>query len=192
MIDLYENIIFSLVILPILIFVARVGDVSLGTLRIVFISQGKKKLAPIVGFFEIMIWLLAIGQIFNDLTNFIYYFAYAGGFAMGNYVGLIIEQKISIGLLNLQLIIKENPDKLIKVLKEKGYGLTTMTAEGTTGIVKLVLLVIKRKNLPKVLSIIRAINPKAFISIEQVNSVKGGNFPPKERFQWHLYKRKKV
>ncbi len=192
MINLYENFIFSLVILPILIFIARVGDVSLGTLRIVFISQGKKKLAPLVGFFEIMIWLLAIGQIFSDLTNFIYYFAYAGGFAMGNYVGLIIEQKISIGLLNLQLIVKENPDELIKALKEKGYGLTTMTAEGTKGIVRLVLLVIKRKNLPKVLSIIRVINPKAFISIEQVSSVKGGNFPPKERLHWQLYKRKKV
>ena len=192
MINLYDNIIFSLVILPILIFIARVADVSLGTLRIVFISQGKKKLAPLVGFFEIMIWLLAIGQIFSDLTNFIYYFAYAGGFAMGNYLGLIIEQKISIGLLNLQLIVKENPDELIKALKEKGYGLTTMTAEGTKGIVRLVLLVIKRKNLPKVLNIIRSINPKAFISIEQVSSVKGGNFPPKERLHWQLYKRKKV
>ena len=192
MINLYDNIIFSLVILPILIFIARVADVSLGTLRIVFISQGKKKLAPLVGFFEIMIWLLAIGQIFRDLTNFIYYFAYAGGFAMGNYLGLIIEQKISIGLLNLQLIVKENPDELIKALKEKGYGLTTMTAEGTKGIVRLVLLVIKRKNLPKVLNIIRSINPKAFISIEQVSSVKGGNFPPKERLHWQLYKRKKV
>jgi len=189
---IFDNAIFSLIILPILIFTARVGDVSLGTLRIVFISQGKKKLAPLVGFFEIMIWLLAIGQIFNDLTNFIYYFAYAGGFAMGNYVGLIIENKISIGLLNLQLIIKDNPDELIRVLKEKGYGLTTMTAEGTKGMVKLVLLIIKRKNLRKVLTIIRNINPKTFISIEQVSSVKGGNFPPKERFHWYLYKRKKV
>lgn len=189
---LTDNVIFSLIILPILIFFARVGDVSLGTLRIVFISQGRKKLAPFVGFFEIMIWLLAIGQIFNNLTNFIYYLAYAGGFAMGNYVGLIIENKISIGLLNLQLIVKENPEGLIKALNEKGYGLTTMTAEGTKGLVKLVLLIIKRKNLPKVLNIIRSINPRAFISIEQVSSVKGGNFPPKERFHWYLYRRKKV
>ena len=190
--QIFENTIFSLILLPILIFSARVADVSLGTLRIVFISQGKRKLAPLVGFFEIMIWLLAIGQIFNDLTNFIYYFAYAGGFAMGNYVGLIIENKISLGLLNLHLIVKDNPDELIRTLKEKGYGLTTMTAEGTKGLVKLVLLIIKRKNLPKVLAIIRNVNPKAFISIEQVSSVKGGNFPPKERLHWYLYRRKKV
>ncbi|MEJ2294567.1 MAG: DUF5698 domain-containing protein [Candidatus Lokiarchaeota archaeon] len=133
-----------------MIFFARVGDVSLDTLRIVFIPQGRKKLAPLVGFFEIMIWLLAIGQLFNNLTNFIYYLAYAGGFAIRNYVGLIIENKISIGLLNLQLIVKENHDDLIKVLNGRGYGLTTMTAEGTKGLVKLVLLIIKRKNLPKV------------------------------------------
>jgi len=145
-----------------------------------------------VGFFEILIWLLAIGQIFSDLTNIIYYFAYAGGFATGNYVGLMIENKISLGLLNLHLIVKENPEKLINILREKGYGLTTMTAEGTKGMVKLVMLIIKRKNLPKVLSIIRKNNPKAFISIEQVSSVDGGNFPPRERTRWLLFKRRKV
>ncbi len=192
MLFLFENPIFSLIILPILIFFARVADVTLGTLRIVFISQGRKKLAPIVGFFEILIWLLAIGQIFSDLTNIIYYFAYAGGFATGNYVGLMIENKISLGLLNLHLIVKENPEKLINILREKGYGLTTMTAEGTKGMVKLVMLIIKRKNLPKVLSIIRKNNPKAFISIEQVSSVDGGNFPPRERTRWLLFKRRKV
>ena len=92
------NEIFSLILLPALIFCSRVLDLTLGTLSIVFISQGRKKLAPIVGFFEILIWLVAIGQIFSNLTNFIYYIAYEGGFAMGNYVGLIVEGKISLGL----------------------------------------------------------------------------------------------
>ncbi len=129
-IALMENPFFSLIILPLLILIARVFDVTLGTLRIVFISQGRRKLAPIVGFFEIFIWLLAMGQIFSNLTNFIYYFAYAGGFAIGNYVGLIVEDKISLGLLSLQLIIRDNPDNLIGLLKENGYSLTTMSAEG--------------------------------------------------------------
>ncbi|MFX0027225.1 MAG: DUF2179 domain-containing protein [Candidatus Hermodarchaeota archaeon] len=192
MLFLFENPIFSLIILPILIFFARVADVTLGTLRIVFISQGRKKLAPIVGFFEILIWLLAIGQIFSDLTNFVYYIAYAGGFAMGNYVGLLLENKISLGLLSLQLIIKENPDILINTLKEQGYGLTTMTAEGSKGFVKIVVLIIKRKNLRKVLTIIRNINPKIFVSVEQVQSVRGGNFPQKQKTRWYLFRRRKV
>ena len=113
LIELIENPLFALVILPILIFLARVADVTLGTLRIVFISQGKRKLAPIMGFFEIFIWLLAVGQIFSNLTNLVYYFAYAGGFAMGNYIGLIVENKLSLGLLSLHLIIRDDPDKLI-------------------------------------------------------------------------------
>jgi len=192
MLFLFENSIFALIILPILIFLARVADVTLGTLRIVFISQGRKKLAPIVGFFEILIWLLAIGQIFSDLTNFVYYLAYAGGFAMGNYAGLLLENKISLGLLSLQLIIKENPEILINTLKEQGYGLTTMTAEGSKGFVKIVVLIIKRKNLRKVLSIIRSINPRVFVSVEQVQSVKGGNFPQKEKTRWYLFRRRKV
>ncbi|MFX1453279.1 MAG: DUF2179 domain-containing protein, partial [Promethearchaeota archaeon] len=167
---IFENTFFSLIILPLLIFIARVLDVTLGTLRIVFISQGRQKLAPIVGFFEIFIWLLAVGQIFSNLTNIIYYFAYAGGFATGNYVGLLVENKISLGLLSLQLIIRENPEKLINLLKDNGYSLTTLSAEGHQGIVKLVILIIKRKDLPKILEIIRSNNPKAFISVEQVKS----------------------
>ncbi len=190
-IALIENPIFSLIILPLLILTARVFDVTLGTLRIVFISQGRRKLAPIVGFFEIFIWLLAMGQIFNNLTNFIYYFAYAGGFAIGNYVGLLVEDKISLGLLSLQLIIRENPENLIGLLKENGYSITTMSAEGARGIVKLVLLIIKRKNLPKILELIRQNNPKAFISIEQVKSVRGGNFPSHVKTRWELFNRKK-
>ena len=169
-IALMENSFFSLIILPLLIFFARVFDVTLGTLRLLFISQGRSKLAPIVGFFEIFIWLLAMGQIFSNLTNFIYYFAYAGGFAIGNYVGLVVESKISLGLLSLQLIIRDNPEQMITLLKENGYSLTTMSAEGSKGIVKLVLLIIKRKNLPKILELIRHNNPKVFISIEQVNT----------------------
>ena len=188
--DIMVNEIFSLILLPALIFCSRVVDVTLGTLRIVFISQGRKKLAPIVGFFEILVWLVAMGQIFSNLTNFIYYIAYAGGFAMGNYVGLIVEGKISLGLLSLQLILRENPEKLVNILKEQGYSITTMTAEGPKGLVKMVLLVIKRKNLRNILETIRSNNPKAFISVEQVKSVSGGNFPATK--MWDLLKRKKI
>ncbi|MFX0166912.1 MAG: DUF5698 domain-containing protein [Candidatus Hodarchaeota archaeon] len=77
----------------------------------VFISQGKRKLAPFMGFFEIFIWLLAVGQIFSNLTNLLYYFAYAGGFAISNNIGLIVENKLSLGLLSLHLIIRDDPDK---------------------------------------------------------------------------------
>jgi uncharacterized protein YebE (UPF0316 family) len=189
--ELYGNPIFGLIILPLLIFVARVADVSLGTLRIVFISQGRKNLAPLIGFLEILIWLLAIGQIFSDLTNILYYIAFAGGFALGNYVGLIIENKLSLGLLSLQLILSENPDNLIKTLKSQGYGLTSVTAEGAKGNVKMVIMVIKRKNKVKILDIIRELSPNAFISIQQIQSVSGGKFPFESKMRHDLLKRLK-
>ncbi|MGV9141754.1 MAG: DUF2179 domain-containing protein [Promethearchaeota archaeon] len=183
--------IIGLIILPILIFIGRVADVTLGTLRIIFISQGKKSLAPLVGFFEVLIWLFAVGQIFSNLTNFLYYITYAGGFAMGNYIGLVIENKISLGLLSLTLIVRDNPENLINELNENRYGINSISAEGTKGIVKLLVVVIKRKSLPNVLKIVRSNNPKAFISIENVQSVKGGIFPGKSKIRWDLFRRKK-
>jgi uncharacterized protein YebE (UPF0316 family) len=168
--------IFGLIILPLLIFFARIVDVSLQTLRIIFTSRDQIKIAPIIGFFEVFIWLLAIGQLFIHVTNILYYFSYAAGFALGNYIGIFIDRKLSIGLLNLQLIVIEKPDKSLKLLKEAGYGLTVLTAQGYHNI--LVQLIIKRKNLTDVLDIIEKNNPNAFVSIQQVQSVKGGIFPP--------------
>jgi uncharacterized protein YebE (UPF0316 family) len=183
-IELMENPIFALIILPILIFSARVADVSLGTLRVVFVSQGKKQLAPLVGFFEVFIWILAMGQIFSNVTNIWYYLAYAGGFATGNYIGLFIERKISLGYLKIQLILRDSPEKLINALKSEGFGLTTLTAIGTRGNRTLLIMVIKRKNESRVKEIIREKSPNAFISIEQIQSVKGGQFPIQQKNQW--------
>ena len=106
--------------------------------------------------------------------------------------GLIVENMLSLGLLSLHLIIRDDPEKLIKTLKKKGYGLTTLTAEGIKGSVKLVVMIIKRKNQLGVLEIIRRISPNTFISIENVQSVKGGKFPLTQKTRWYLLRRKKV
>ena len=109
--------IYAWILLPLLIFFARVCDVSLGTIRIIFVSKGIKYLAPIVGFFEILIWLLALGQIMQNLNNVFYYIFYAGGFATGNYVGILLEEKLSIGTVGIRIITKREAEKLIEVLK---------------------------------------------------------------------------
>ncbi|MDD1699528.1 MAG: DUF5698 domain-containing protein, partial [Methanoregula sp.] len=101
--------IFTYVIIPLLIFCARICDVSLGTIRVIFISKGIKYLAPIIGFFEVIIWLLAIGQVMNNLTNFVAYGAYGAGFASGTYIGMLIEEKISLGLTSVRIITKKDP-----------------------------------------------------------------------------------
>lgn len=180
---------FGLFLIPLLIFFARILDVSLLTLRIIFTSRDQIKLAPIVGFFEVFIWLLAIGQLFINISNILYYFAYAGGFATGNYVGIYIDRKLSIGLLNLQLIITQNPDILLKSLKEAGYGLTVLSTEGYHN--TLIQLIIKRKNFKQVIDIIEQKYENAFISVQQVQSVKGGKFPPPVRREGIYFKKQR-
>ena len=109
--------IFSWVILPMLIFFARVLDCSIGTLRIIFIARSKKLLVPLLGFIEILIWLVAIRQIMENLTNVFYYIAYAGGFAMGNFVGICIEEKLAMGKLIFRIITQNNDNALVNLTK---------------------------------------------------------------------------
>ncbi|UCF00504.1 MAG: DUF2179 domain-containing protein [Planctomycetota bacterium] len=168
---------FTFVILPILIFVARICDVTIGTIRIIFVSRGQKYLAPLVGFFEILIWLVAIGKVMQNLNNVFCYVAYAGGFAAGNFIGIYIEEKIAMGTLVIQIITRKDASELIKNLKLKGYGTTSIPAEGSTGRVHIIYTVIKRSSLTEVVEIIKRFNPKAFYSIEDVKFVKEGIFP---------------
>ena len=168
---------FEWVILPLLIFFARICDVSLGTIRVIFITKGVKYLAPLIGFFEVIIWLLAIGQVMNNLTNVTSYIAYGGGFATGTFVGMLIEEKISLGLTSVRIITKEDSSGLVLYLRSQNYGVTTIDAEGVTGQVKIVFSTIKRQDLPHVLDVIRRYHPNAYYSIEDVKSVSEGVFP---------------
>jgi uncharacterized protein YebE (UPF0316 family) len=169
--------ILTYVILPILIFLARICDVSLGTIRVIFISKGIRYLAPIIGFFEVIIWLLAIGQIMNNLTNFVAYIAYGAGFAAGTYIGMVIEEKISLGLVSVRIITKKDPRELIQYLRLNNYGVTSLDGEGGTGKVKMVFTIIKRQDLPHVVEIIKQFHPNAFYSVDDVKSVGEGIFP---------------
>jgi uncharacterized protein YebE (UPF0316 family) len=169
--------ILTYVILPILIFFARICDVSLGTIRVIFISKGIRYLAPIIGFFEVIIWLLAIGQIMNNLTNFVAYIAYGAGFAAGTYIGMVIEEKISLGLVSVRIITKKDPGELIQYLRLQKYGVTSLDGEGGTGKVKMVFTIIKRQDLPHVVGIIKQFHPNAFYSVDDVKSVGEGIFP---------------
>ena len=162
---------YSLIILPIFIFLARIADVSIGTLRIMFISKGFKYLAPVVGFFEILIWLIAIGQIFQNLTNPLYYLAYAGGFAAGTFVGIILENKLSIGTEIIRIITQKEASKLVESLRNEGYIVTHDDVQGKDGIVKIIYVVVDRHDVKNVVEIIKKYNPNAFYSVEDLKFV---------------------
>lgn len=166
-------------ILPFLIFMARIADVSIGTIRVIFISRGLKYLAPIVGFFEILIWLLAIGQIMKNLSNPACYIAYAGGFAMGNFVGIWIAEKLSLGVVLIRVVTKKDASELVECLKSADYGVTSVDGHGPAGQVQVVFTIVPRREVKGVIDLVKSFNPKAFYSIEEVGFVAKGIFPVK-------------
>jgi len=170
---------FTYFLLPFLIFISRIMDVTIGTIRIVMVSKGQKFYAPLLGFFEILIWLLAISRIFENLDNWVCYIAYAAGFAAGNYIGLILEERLAMGIVKIQIITRKNASELIVNLKNAGYGITYHAAKGGTEEVSIIYSIIKRTEIQKVENIVKETNPKAFYSIEDVKSVSHGVFPVK-------------
>jgi uncharacterized protein YebE (UPF0316 family) len=178
--------IFAWVVLPALIFSARVCDVSLGTIRVIFISKGLKYIAPVIGFFEVIIWLLAIGQVMQNLTNVASYIAYGAGFATGTLMGMLVEERLSLGTVIIRVITQKDSTDLVARLRRMNYGVTEMNAEGSTGQVKVLLMVIKRQDTEEVVAVIKQFNPHAFYSVEEVKSVRDGVFP--EHTGWSLFR----
>lgn len=156
-------------------FSVRIIDATLDTLRIIFISRGNKVVAPILGFFEVLIWLIAITRIMQNLDNFTTYIAYAAGFAVGNFVGLYFEEKLAIGIQVIRVITGKDSKELIHNLRENGFGATTMKAEGKNGPVDIIFLIVQRNVIQEAIAIINQFNPKSFYSIEDVRSLNVDN-----------------
>jgi len=170
--------VYAWIILPIIIFLARVVDVTLGTIRIIFTSRGKRNLAPLLGFVEELIWIVVIGQLVKNLDSATSYLGYAAGFAVGNFVGMYIEDHLALGTLIVRAIVPSGGDELMRKLHDAGYGVTGVNGEGANGPVKLVYTIVKRKHLKEVVNLIHASHPKAFLSVEDVRSTAEGIFPP--------------
>ncbi len=175
--SVFGSEIFTWIIIPFLIFLARVLDVSLGTMRIVFVAKELKYLGPLVGFFEVLIWLFAIRAIMQNLNNIACYLAYGAGFAMGAFIGLYIEKRLAIGKAMLRIITQKDSTELISSLRSKGYGVTSMDAQGVKGKVHIIYMIIKRQDFEDVASIVRKFNPNAFYTVEDIRLVSKGIFP---------------
>jgi len=168
---------FTFVIVPFMIFCARICDVSIGTVKYIFISRGFKNIAPFFGFFEVIIWLLAIGQVMNNITNPVCYIAYGGGFATGTYIGMVLEERMKLGLCIIRLITAKPAEDFILKIRQHGYGVTNIAAQGARGEVTLIFMVVKRTKISQLIGLIREFNPNAFFTIEDVRSASEGIFP---------------
>jgi len=174
---------FAYIALPLLIFLARILDVSLGTIRILFVARGIQTLAAVLGFFEVFIWLVVISSVMNKLSSPFYYIFYAAGFAAGNYVGMSIERHLYVGKVALRIITSSKADELVAYFREQHLGITAVNAEGATGPVKILYSIINRRDLRSIVEKVKEFNPKAFYSLEDVKTVSEGTFPlsPKRR-----------
>jgi len=180
-----ENI-FSYVLLPLLIFIARITDVSINTIRIIYVLGGRRMTATILGFFESFIWLMAIRQIFEHLDNWVCYVAYPGGFAMGILVGMMIEERIAYGKVIVRIITRRDVGELIAYLNENHLRYTKVNAEGPHGHENLVFTVLQRERLEELLVKMKEILPSAFYTVEKVNRAGEGGTVVQESARWSI------
>jgi uncharacterized protein YebE (UPF0316 family) len=170
--------IFVWVFLPLLIFMARICDVSIGTIRVIFIGRGFRWQSAVLGFFEVLIWLTAINQIMSGEKHLIHFMAYASGYATGTYVGIWLEGKLSLGKVIIRVITRLDATELAASLRDADYMTTILDAEGSLGKVKVIFTVVERQKLPKVVALIKQFNPNAFYTVEDVRFVSQRERPP--------------
>ena len=176
-----ESPVFDFIILPILILLARIVDVSMDTIRVILIAKGYRNYAPAVGFFQSLVWVITISRVMVNLENWMTYVGYAGGFALGTYFGMRIESRLALGHELIRVITRTNPVELIKNLRESGYPVTSVTGQGREGEVGILYIIMQRKAMQEVVSIIKKFNPKAFYTIEDMRFVSNGSYMPRSR-----------
>lgn len=163
--------------LPLLIFASRVVDVTLGTLRIIFTARGHRQQAALLGFIEVLIWIVVVGRIFTGPQTPVAYIGYAAGFATGTFVGMLIEERMAIGTLVVHIILSKDGDELMDELRLAGFGVTRVQGQGAQGPVSLLFTIVKRKDLGTITRLIHDFAPGAFFSVEEVRSSELGIFP---------------
>jgi len=184
-VGLPENF-FSYVILPLLIFMARIMDVSINTIRIIYVLGGRRLTATVLGFFESFIWLMAIRQIFEHMDNWVCYVAYPGGFAMGILVGMIIEERIAYGKVIVRIITRKDVTELIAFITNNQFRYTRVASEGLDGPENLVFTVLPREKLEELLTKMKTILPTAFYTVEKVNRAADTGAVVQESTRWSI------
>jgi uncharacterized protein YebE (UPF0316 family) len=163
--------------LALAVFAAELLVMTLATVRTIFLARGVKTLAALVGFFEVSLWLVTVHQLMNQKLDPLAFLAFAGGFATGNYLGVLIEQRLALGTVAVRAVTTRDARYLVRGLRAAGFGVTCLDAHGVTGPVTMILTVARRKQLASVVAVIKGFDPAAFYSVEDVRSAAAGVFP---------------
>lgn len=170
----------ELIVQAVFIFFARITDVSMGTLRIILLVKGQRKIAAMLGFFEVMIYLIVLGKVVGNINKPLLIIAYCLGYASGNYVGSKLEEKLSIGRLLVQIIVKEIKCGIVDALRNAGFGVTIFEGEGMDGNSYMLNVITERKKISELKEIINKLDCGAFLTTMDVRSSLGGYFQPKK------------
>ena len=157
-----------------LIFLLRVGDMSLDTLRVLYVMRGRKGIAWALGFCQAMIFITAITAVLSNLENYFYIIAYAAGFATGNVVGMTIEEWLAQGHTHLRIISSRRGSAIAESLRNEGYAATEIPARGKDGMVTAINCSVKREKIQKVRKLVEEIDMDAFITAEDIRPVHRG------------------
>ncbi len=158
------------------IFVAKCADITLATIRMIMVVRGRRVQAALIGFVENIIYVLAIGKVLAGLDNPVNIIVYALGFAAGNYIGIIVEEKMALGDVVAQVIAKDNSMELAERFREIGFGVTVVEGYGREGMQQLLNIMLQRKNIGVLYKVLDDYDEKAFVTITDARSIKGGYF----------------
>lgn len=167
---------------PFVVFALRLCDVSLATLRMLMIVRGRRAIAPLIGFVEVMIWVVAIGAVVQHLDSPFHIVGYASGFAAGTFLGLLIEERMALGLATIRTVVRTGGPALAASLRDEGFGVTEMVGKGRQGPVEVLYSVIPRRGVDRCLEIIDEGAPDSFVVVDEPRSVQRG---------WLLSRRRK-
>jgi uncharacterized protein YebE (UPF0316 family) len=163
-----ENILGAFLIMGL-----RMIDVCLGTFRTIMVVQAKKYLAASIGFFEVLIWIFAMRYIFQNLDNTYYLIGYALGFSLVNILGIALEEKIALGYVQVNIISLYYAEKIADELRKAKFGVTILPAEGGSGGMSLLIIIIRRRDLKSAKKIIDSIDEKSFLTIQHSRPYRG-------------------
>ncbi len=156
------------------IFALRVCDMSLDTIRVLFVVRGRKKLAWMLGFLQSLIFVVAISTVLSNLTSPLSIIGYAAGFATGNVVGMYIEERLAIGHIHLTVVSPSRGAAVADILRQNGYAVTEISGRGMTGTVSLLHVDVVRRKLDEVETLILEADREAFVTAEDVRPIRRG------------------
>lgn len=158
------------------IFCLRLIDVSMGTVRLLMAVRGRRLLAGVIGFFEVTIFLVAISQVVTNIQNWWNVLGYAGGFAVGTILGMTIENKLALGLAEVDIVSMGKGSKIAEALREQGYGATEFLGAGKSNLVDMVRTVVRRREVPGVMVTATAVDDEAFITVAETQRAQRGRW----------------